>query len=134
MLEVPIYGKDVDLHQKKSLKKLTPNNQKPVTALVLLFVKKFGWRYLRTLTLVKKYGWRHFREYSDDPSETVNFSHFDNFYQRLDSTKDIFNYSYIRKLYRLWPLSVQYRLLSIVMYLYEIEKRYPSKIVSQAGD
>ena len=134
LLEVPIYGKEVDLHQKKSLKKLTPNNQKPVTALVLLFVKKFGWRYLRTLTLVKKYGWRHFREYSDDPSETVNFSHFDNFYQRLDSTKDIFNYSYIKKLYRLWPLSVQYRLLSIVMYLYEIEKRYPGKIVSQAGD
>jgi asparagine synthase (glutamine-hydrolysing) len=114
LLDIPVFGKTVDLHKKNSIKKLTPSNQKLIRSVVL--------------TLVKKYGWRFFRHRMRDKTNTIGFDTFDLFYQRLDFHKDYFNYTFIKTEYNSWPFSVKNRLLSVAMYLVELEKHYRDKL------
>jgi asparagine synthase (glutamine-hydrolysing) len=114
LLDIPVFGKTVDLHNKNSIKKLTPSNQKLIRSVVL--------------TLVKKYGWRFFRNRMRDKTNTIGFDTFDLFFQRLDFYKDYFNYTFIKREYNSWPFSVKNRLLSVAMYLAELEKHYKDKL------
>ncbi len=128
LLEIPVFGKKVDLRNNKSIGKLTPINQKPIHSLIMYFIKKYGWRYYQIILHIKKYGWQHYREHKNDQAPGVDFSCFEQFYEKLTSFKAIFNYSYIKREYSGWPLNLQYRLLTVVMYLYELEERYCEKI------
>jgi hypothetical protein len=115
LLDIPVFGKTADLHDKNSVKKLTLSNQKLIRSIVL--------------TGVKKYGWLFFRHRMRDKTDLIGFDTFDLFYQRLDFYKDFFNYTFIKSEYNKWPFSVKNRLLSIAMYLFELEKHYARKLV-----
>jgi hypothetical protein len=115
LLDIPIFGKTVNLHDKNSIKKLTPSNQKLIRSTVL--------------TLVKKYGWVIFRHRVRDKTTSIGFDKFNHFYQELVFFKGFLNYAYIKKEYNQWPLSVKSRLLSVVMYLVELEKHYAYKLI-----
>jgi hypothetical protein len=114
LLDIPVFGKTVDLHDKNGIKKLTPANQKLIRSVVL--------------TWVKKYGWRFFRHRMRDKTGLISFDTFDLFYKKLDFYKDYFNYTFIKKEYNSWPFSVKNRLLSVALYLAELEKHYKDKL------
>ena len=63
-----------------------------------------------------------------DKTDMIRFDTFDLFYQKLDFYKEYFNYSFIKTEYNTWPFSVKNRLLSITMYLVELEKHYKDKL------
>jgi len=115
LLDIPVFGKSVDLHDRTGIKKLTPSNQKLVRSVILV--------------LVKKYGWRFFRHRMHDKTNSIGFDKFDLFYKRLDFYKDVFNYNFIKSEYNAWPFPVKSRLLSVAMYLVELEKHYKNKLV-----
>jgi hypothetical protein len=114
LLDIPIFGKSVNLKDKDSIKQLTPTNQKRITALIIIFLRKYILRF---------YDWR-----IRDKSNSIEFDKFESFYQKLDFYKPLFNFGYIKKKYNKWPISLKRGLLSITMYLYELEKNYKYKL------
>lgn len=117
LLDIPIFGTELDLHSKNSIKKLTPITQKIITRSIFY-------------TFIKKYGWLYYREHIKEKNNSLDFEKIDYFYRKLDFYKNIFNYAYIKKEYNKWPLVMKRRLLTIVMYLYELEKHYKNKLLS----
>jgi hypothetical protein len=114
LLDVPVFGKKANLHDRKSVDKLTSYNQKYIRSIIAFLAKKYGWLFYRRLL--------------KDKSTTIGFDAFDFYYQKLDFGKRLLNYAYIKKDYDKWPLTLKYRLLSVVEYLYELEKHYAFKL------
>jgi hypothetical protein len=115
LLDVTIFGKNINLKDPESIKQLTPTNQKVFKTLLIILLRKYVLRFIE---------WR-----KRDKSNSIEFEKIDFFYQKLDFYKSLFNYPYIRKEYANWPVSLKRGVLSLVMYLYELEKNYRVKLV-----
>ncbi len=133
LLEIPIFGKKVNLRDRRSIAKLTPVNQKPLHSLALILVKRFAWRAVRLLAQVRKYGWRRLPEHLNDGEATATMDHFDHFYRGMNFYKTFFNYPFIQKHFHAWPPALQNRMLSTAMFLSELENRYRNKLDFKPG-
>lgn len=131
LLNAPIFNSDIDLNSEESIDKFEKNYQDQFKTKTILYNRiknKIPWlkQFYRRLK------GRGVEEKNNKLEKEQLLSLFYSYYNKLDKTKSLFNIKYVEKY--IYKAGGQYnRLITLVMYLSELEKRFTEKIIVEDG-